>query len=464
VPQGDVLHQFRRDVNEGKLPAVSWLASPKAFSDHPSSAWFGSWYISEVLNILTHNPEVWRKTVFILTYDENDGYFDHVPPFVAPHPRRPETGRVTRGIDAGVEYIEREQDQKRAPAGQGRDGPIGLGYRVPMIIASPWSRGGCVCSQVFDHTSVLRFLETLLTHKTGRKVEEPNISRWRRAVCGDLTSAFQSPEGDKDLALPFQTRDAFIEEIDRAQFKELPGGYHVLTAAEIEQIRRDPRAPASLPGQESGVRRSCPLPYELLVDGSLNEDRSRFAVRLEARRKVHGDRSAGSAFIAYALQGKGKVAVRNYAVEPGEHLDDSWPVADFEGGIHHLRVYGPNGFFREFIGDKHDPKVTILFDYSRSAPGGRELTSGVEITATNQDPRQAFKIDIRDNAYGKAFVSGPLSPGERVTRLVDTRQSFGWYDVSVRTTTGGRFEQRYAGRVEDGKCSTSDPAMGRVDR
>ena len=121
VPKGDVFHQFRKDVTEGRLTTVSWLVAPQEFSDHPSSAWYGSWYISEVLNILTHNPEVWKKTVFILTYDENDGYFDHVPPFVAPHPRRPETGRVTKGIDLGVEYVELAQDQKLAGAKASRE-------------------------------------------------------------------------------------------------------------------------------------------------------------------------------------------------------------------------------------------------------------------------------------------------------------------------------------------------------
>ena len=81
-------------MSTGALPAVSWLVAPENFSDHPSSAWFGAWYVSEVFDILTKNPEVWKKTVFILCYDENDGYFDHVPPFVAPHPSRPETGRA----------------------------------------------------------------------------------------------------------------------------------------------------------------------------------------------------------------------------------------------------------------------------------------------------------------------------------------------------------------------------------
>jgi phospholipase C len=94
IPKGDVLHQFRKDVGTGHLPAVSWLVAPENFSDHPSSAWFGAWYVAEALNILTRNPEVWKKTVFVLTYDENDGYFDHVPPFVAPDPDNPESGKT----------------------------------------------------------------------------------------------------------------------------------------------------------------------------------------------------------------------------------------------------------------------------------------------------------------------------------------------------------------------------------
>src|SRR5690606_21353923 len=105
VPKGDILFQFRKDVNEGKLPMVSWLVAPKKFSDHPSAPWYGAWYVSEVLDILTQNPEVWKKTIFILNYDENDGYFDHVPPFVAPDPKRPETGRVSKGIDLTGEFV-----------------------------------------------------------------------------------------------------------------------------------------------------------------------------------------------------------------------------------------------------------------------------------------------------------------------------------------------------------------------
>src|SRR6202042_2209092 len=154
VPKGDILHQFRQDVDGGKLPTVSWLSAPEKFSDHPTAPWYGAWYVAETLDILTRNPEVWKKTIFVLTYDENDGYFDHVPPFVAPDPGNPESGKTSPGIDASVEYLQLAQDLKRDPAKEPRGGPLGLGYRVPLVVASPWSRGGYVCSQVFDHTSV----------------------------------------------------------------------------------------------------------------------------------------------------------------------------------------------------------------------------------------------------------------------------------------------------------------------
>ncbi len=118
-------NRFREDVKGGKLAGrVSWLVAPEAFSDHPASAWYGAWYISETLDILTENPEVWKKTIFILCYDENDGYFDHVPPFlVAPHPQKPETGLASEGIDTALEQMSREQDLQKVPEKGSPGGP-----------------------------------------------------------------------------------------------------------------------------------------------------------------------------------------------------------------------------------------------------------------------------------------------------------------------------------------------------
>jgi phospholipase C len=443
VPKGNVFHQFRADVAAGKLPTVSWLVAPEAFSDHPSSAWFGAWYLAETIKILTRNPDVWKKTIFILNYDENDGYFDHVPPFVAPHPRKPETGNTTAGIDATLEHWELEDDLKRTSPGSARGGPIGLGYRVPMIIASPWSRGGAVCSQVFDHTSVIQFLEVLLSHKCGKKVVETNINSWRRAVCGDLTAALQAPAKTDDGALSYPNRDEFLATIHRAQFKDAPTGFRVLTADQIEQMRRDPGKVSGFPKQEPGVRASCPLPYELTVNGALDDERKRFRITFEAQNRVFRERAAGAPFNVYAFTGAGNFRVRNYAVEPASELSDAWALADFDGGRYHLRVDGPNGFFREFTGDKGDPAIEIHVEPQRSKNDKRGLSGNVEILVKNRDRSRAITVEVRDNSYGQPAVRRSIEAGKSATIAIDGQKSAGWYDVTCR-------------------WSTSDPAMAKL--
>ncbi|MCL8000755.1 hypothetical protein M8994_21435, partial [Brucella sp. 21LCYQ03] len=154
VPKGDIFHAFRKDVDADNLPTVSWLVAPCRFSDHPGSPWFGAWYVSETLDILTKNPKIWKKTIFILTYDENDGYFDHVPPFVPAHSERLFSGINPQGMDTKSEYVTADQEKRRTGnPDTSLDSPIGLGFRVPMVIASPWSKGGWVNSEVLDLTS-----------------------------------------------------------------------------------------------------------------------------------------------------------------------------------------------------------------------------------------------------------------------------------------------------------------------
>lgn len=462
MPKGDVFHSFREDVRTGQLPTVSWLVAPERFSDHPGSAWYGAWYIAEAMNILTSNPDVWKKTIFILTYDENDGYFDHVPPFVAPHPQRPETGRVSAGIDTSVDYVVQEEELKLKRGRGARESSIGLGYRVPMIIASPWSRGGCLCSQVFDHTSVLQFLERLLSHKTGRPVEEPNISKWRRTVCGDLTSAFQSYNGPESGLPPVSDCSVVIEGIHRAKFKSVPTGFKVMTRDEIEQIGRDQQASPRMARQEPGVRRSSPLPYELVVDGSLDIKRKRFVLRFEARNQQFGERAAGSPFVVYARTRHDDVQVRDYAVAAGGHLEDSWALTAFENGVYHLHVYGPNGFYREFIGTSDDPPIAVRLNYDRITPSAAALSGKVTIDVANRNAQQAVSIEIRDNAYRADDLHRSVAPSADAMVAIDTRPGFGWYDLSVRIDGEEPFRRRYAGRVETGQWSYSDPAMGHV--
>ena len=172
APYGPALvAALRRDVVSDRLPQVSWILASTANCEHPSAAPNrGAHFVSTVLHALTANPAVWSKTVLLLTYDENDGFFDHAPPPTAP-PGTPD------------EYVDQATATKNAIATDGFSGPVGLGFRVPMLVISPFTRGGMVCSDTFDHTSMLQLLEARFG------ITEPNISRWRRGAVGDLTAA-----------------------------------------------------------------------------------------------------------------------------------------------------------------------------------------------------------------------------------------------------------------------------------
>ena len=450
VPKGDVLFQFREDVTQGKLPTVSWLIAPENFSDHPGAPWYGAWYVSEVMDILTKDPEVWKKTVFILCYDENDGYFDHVPPFVPPDPHASEGGLVSKGIDTSIEFVTLEQDLKRRPASEARGSSIGLGYRVPLVIASPWSRGGFVNSQVFDHTSILQLLEKFLSHKTQKKIEESNISSWRRTICGDMTSAFRPYNGEK-ISLPaFLDKNTVIENIHKSKFKENPSGYKPLTTDEVEQIKQ--RSQHSLmPRQEPGIRPSCSLPYQLYAEGNLSEDKQSFTIQFEVSNKVFGIKSAGSAFHVYANNNKDP---RAYAVVAGDRLMDSWKMNDFENSNYDLSIYGPNGFFRQFTGNNNDPLIDVNCEYETN---GKVLTGNVDLVVVNKS-NAAVSLKISDEGYKKNNVAKTIAPGSKTTIKLDLKQSHNWYDFSISVNGFGSFRKRYTGRVETGKDGFSDPA------
>src|SRR6202166_1850840 len=176
---------FLSDVALGNLPQVSWLIGSILTSDHPPApSLFGENILSLIVSTLSLNPALWAKTVLLVNYDENGGFFDHVPPATAP---------------AGTpgEYVTAPPVPDPTVIGSPAiNGPIGLGFRVPMLIISPFSRGGFVSADLFDHTSVLRFLET----RFGAEV--PNLSAWRRATGGDLTSALNFQKPDQSIPNP----------------------------------------------------------------------------------------------------------------------------------------------------------------------------------------------------------------------------------------------------------------------
>lgn len=455
VPKGDILHQFREDVKNGNLPTVSWIVAPENYSDHPGAAWYGTWYTSEVLDILTQNPEVWKKTIFIITYDENDGYFDHLPPYSVPH--KEGMGKVSKGIDTSLEYV--KSSQQSSEPGDIRESPIGLGFRVPMLVVSPWSRGGYVCSEVFDHTSSIRLMEKFLSHKTGKKIEEPNITGWRRTVCGDLSAAFRPWNGEVIKLPAFMKKDESIENIHRAKFKQLPNGFSKLSEIQISEIRKAPLLAALLPQQEKGVRSSVAIPYELYVDAHLNEDKSALSMQLKAGNLVFGTRSSGAPFSVYAPEGYKNEPLENwaYTVAAGDALQDEWLLSDFNNQHYHLLVYAPNGFFREFAGNAKDPAMEIHCDYEKKA--GRDLTGNVLLQLRNKTGKP-LTVEITDNAYKAPKQNKTFSSAASI--VLDLQKNYGWYDFTVSVKGHEGFYKRFAGHVETGKESKTDPLMGRV--
>jgi phospholipase C len=203
--------QFEYDAMNDKLPAVSWIFPPSYQSEHPDyMPADGAAFVASKIDAIAANPEVWAKTVFILNYDENDGIFDHVLP-PTPPPGTPH------------EFV--------------RNWPIGAGYRVPCIIVSPWTAGGWVCSEPFDHTSPLRFLEKF----TG--VREDNISDWRRQTFGDMTSAFRfgdNASGQPSLPDTTGILEAALYETAHLPKPTLPGTNQTMPVQEEGERKRVP--------------------------------------------------------------------------------------------------------------------------------------------------------------------------------------------------------------------------------
>ncbi|WP_199439787.1 phosphocholine-specific phospholipase C [Umezawaea beigongshangensis] len=352
--------RLRADIAARRLPRVSWLVPTAALSEHPgASTPVGSAnLVHQVLDAIASDRETWSKTALFINFDENDGYFDHVPAPVPP----------------------------AAAAAEWYDGkPMGLGPRVPMTVVSPWTVGGNVCSEVADHTSVIRFLERW----TG--VREPNISEWRRTVCGDLTSAFdfsgarRAPELNQPGAVP----------------------------APISRWRPTPPETQALPEQEPGRRPARALPYRpwasaLLSDGEL---------ALTLGGNCH--------FAVYPYRGELPEPLH---VDAGARTAVRVPV----GGAYELAVQGPNRFWYELSGTATGPAVDVVL-------------RGTTLELVNHG-RATVTLEVTALRYGRRSTKVVLRGGR--SRSLDWATDRGWYDLEV---TAPDFRRRLTGRVEDGR-------------
>jgi phospholipase C len=427
------IDQLAQHVQAGTLPSVSWILPTPAQSEHPggpSSAVEGANFINTVLTALTSNPDVWSKTVLFICFDENDGFFDHMAADAVPSLDASGNLLGKSTVDITGEYLDTQGNPSLN--GQNSSGdvmnvrPWGLGPRVPMYVVSPWSRGGWINSQVFDHTSVGRFLEQRFN------ITVPAISPWHRAISGDLLSAFD-----------------FVNPNDGV-FPKLPdtSNYKAVVADQLSKPAvLAPAVPATL-YQETGTRYSRALPYELHTEAKA--DMLTGKLTLSFANTGH----QGAVFHVYNRLHPDLVP-RRYTVEAGKSLDDVWDTRTWDAGKYDLAVYGANGFVRTFKGSTiaaasaAAPEIRI--DYH---PGDGTIA----VTARNDGTRDV-KLTVTANAYR---TEGPwtmnVQKPHEATLQWSLAASGNWYDFTVRDEASG-FERRFAGRMETGKAGVTDPAM-----
>ncbi|WP_299541368.1 phosphocholine-specific phospholipase C [uncultured Streptomyces sp.] len=441
---GDALvAAFAADVAGDTLPQVSWIVAPAALSEHASYAPPNGEHLSaRLLAALADNPDVWAKTAFILNYDEHGGFFDHVQPPVPPLSDRagastvPVDGEVVVRVAKGTSTYYRvvSQDGKyrvknadstlswsdTLPEGETRTGGpynLGLGLRVPMTIVSPWTRGGVVDSTVYDHTSVIKLLE----RRFG--VAETNISPWRRAVTGDLTSVFDF-SGD-------EPRWPDLPDTSGNRRKVTDTGKLPAPTVPVPQV---------FPVQKRGTRTTRPDPYDLRVAHVLREGRLELTLRNEG--------AVGAVFASYPEPG---TAPRHWTVGAGHSLT---AVEEFGDDGYDLRVHGPNGYLRTYRGTAADVCDAAV----SGAPDGRRL----QIDLINRDRRHSHTFLVGDLAYGGGVREVRVKAGHTEKIKTEVAREH-WYDVAVTLQDDLRFVRRAAGRLPADGQGVTDPAMGLAD-
>ena len=415
---GTLFDIFRRDVASGNLPRISWVVAPEAYTEHPNwPANYGAWYVSQILDALTDYPDVWSKTAFFATYDENDGFFDHAVPPTVP----PTRAQGLSNVDTTNEIFPGSSEYAT--------GPYGMGIRVPMIVASPWSKGGWVNSQVFDHSSLIRFIERRFGSEYPG-IMESNITKWRRAVSGDLTSAFNFTSPN-DATVPLPSTVAYIPPNNLRHPDYVPV----------------PPTIQALPVQEHGIRPARALPYELHVRATTDLAHGAVNIYFGSLGKV--------AAVYQVYSGDGQSGPWTYTVAPGTEISDIWNLTANGQTDYDLSVFGPNGFLRVFKGSIARGKADIASSITYDMHG-----NGVILGIANRSG-DLGAVSVFDS-YTNKTIEYTLRPNGGVSEFWTLEKSYGWYDFTITTGTDPGFQQRLAGHLETGRDSMSDPAIGSV--
>jgi phospholipase C len=406
----DIAAAIKADALAGTLPQVSWVVASQAFSEHPDAPPNdGAHFINLVLQALAADSGVLNSTVLFLNYDENDGFFDHVPPPVAP------SGTADESY-----------------SGQ----PLGLGFRVPMVIVSPWTRGGWVDSQVSDHTSVIRFLESWTT-ALGTPAICQSISAWRRKVCGDLTGAF-------DFANPVSGLPA------------LPSTSATIGQAHCNTLVNPGPGTNAMPVQEAGTRPARALPYQPngFVDHLEFDSGGKTLVWIKmANQGAQATSAAHFSVYANAYRTGGPW---QYTVDPGGTASDFFNVGTGYGnGKYDLTLVGPNRFLRHFAGDTTAPgsSAEAVPSFAPAPDTGKQAVwFALANTSTTQVTFTITATGYRTDGPWTYQVPAGGSVSDYFNAVA---YSNGWYDFTVTVSSDPSWSRRFTGHIETGAASVS---------
>ncbi|HEY2506920.1 MAG TPA: alkaline phosphatase family protein, partial [Streptosporangiaceae bacterium] len=385
-----VLADFEAACAAGALPQVSWIVAPDNYSEHPAaSPSYGAHYVRAVLEAMMGNQELWESSALFITYDEHDGYFDHVAP---PAPEATFTDEFIDGL------------------------PIGFGNRVPMIVCSPWTRGGFVDSNLYDHTSMLRFLETW----TG--VKAANITDWRRALSGDLTTAFDFSR--PDFTIP-----------------NLPDTVPLINQSDAEKNFPPITTPALgaqlMPSQEPGGRPHRPSNHRPQADASVNRASGQVTATMS------NDGATVGVSMAVYPDALLPFTPTQFLVMGGKGRTYVWDSTQTDGQ-YAFSIYGPDRFVRSFAGavvpaGQNSGQVPTVS--AHTLPGHQKV---LRVTLANEGA-QSVTYTLTANDF--AGQTKTVRVGRQPVQVDWPGDADGYYDLIVTANTGDGFTRRYAGRI-----------------
>ncbi|MBO0842413.1 MAG: DUF756 domain-containing protein [Nocardioides sp.] len=405
-----VLRGFIADCAAGTLPEVSWVTSPAAWSEHPNNAPNnGAVYLDRVIKAVHDNQELWNSTLIILNYDEPNGanrigqggFFDHVLPAI------PEAGTKGEGA-VGL-----------AP---------GFGGRVPLVMVSPWTRGGWVNSEVFDHTSTIKLIEQWTT-AMGKPAICQHISDWRRSISGDMLSAIDFTSFD-------------------SSFPELPA------PADLEAVVAANKSLPAVPQPAVGAQK-------MPVQASVGELKVR-PLSFHQHGTLVEDRATGAVTAKLSLDGGPKGKAVSMLVFPDKYLPEEqygtpytvgnssprdyvWDTVA-TGGAYAFSVYGPDRFVRTFAGQVVPAAQTtgaiprVEVELVRG-PGSSQK---VQLTLHN-DGSERVSYTLVGNDFLDRTQTLPVDAGS--SKTVTWPTTAGYYDIALSAAEVDGWKQRYAGRV-----------------